>query len=510
MKAIKHLSLSVLSGILLSLSWPEIGNQAWLIFIAFIPLFISIDKIKNWRTTFLYAFLSFMIWHILSCWWMWPSTPIGSVSAWIINSMLMAGIISLAKHSSEKIKWVPLEIILAFYWLSFEIFHLFWDLKWPWMNLGHVFANHIEWIQWYEYLGVYGGGFWIIIVNGLVFRLLKKPVFIPGKILLLIFTLISIIAPISFSFHLLNKDLNEPSALKVSIIQPNVNTYTEKFDALTPLQQSEMIIKLLENTDSNSIIILPETAIPESFNIKGPYPKSIDTLLSFSGINHLKIIGGYYTKDEKASYNSACLIANGRIIDSRNKIKLLAYAEQIPFEFISGYWSQLVHEQGGISKSFGVDEQAKVFNFNDSIKLGTLICFESVFSDIATEMCRKGSQALIVITNDDWWLDTPGHRQHFAYARIKAIETRKWIARSANTGISGIINPKGEIIQSSDYRTETIIKGKVNLNSKQSFFVSHEKQLRWLIIIFSIIIFLSGLVLKWISRVSSVKIFTKH
>ena len=504
MKALKNISLSLLTGIILAISWPETANQAWLIFIAFAPLFFAIDKTQNWRAVFLYSFLSFIVWHLLTVWWMWYSTPIGSLSAWIINSMLMAGIISLAKFSSNRLKWITFEIILAFYWLAFEIFHLYWDLKWPWMYLGHAFANHTEWIQWYEYLGVYGGGFWVIISNGLIFRLLKDPGLIPKKVYPLILTLTIILGPIFYSYTLLKKDLSNDSSIKVSIVQPNVDTYTEKFNAIPPLQQSEMIIEMLINADSNSIIILPETAIPESFNKTDPYPKSVDTLLKFAKINSLKIIGGFYTKDKNNSYNSVCLIEDGLIKATRNKIKLLAYAEQIPFDYISVFWSQIVHKKGGIAESFGVDEQAKVFTLDDSQKLGTLICFESVFPDITAEMCRNGAQALFIITNDDWWQDSPGYRQHFAYARIKAIENRKWIARSANTGISGIINNKGEIITSSGFKEKCVLKSDIELHQKNTFFCKNEKHFRIVIISLSVILIISSLLKRVKSNTRSI------
>lgn len=505
MKLIKNISLAVLSGVIFSLSWPEIGNQAWLIFVTFIPLFFIIEKIKNWRTIFLYSFLGFFVWHLLSCWWMWPSTPIGSLSAWSINSLLMASVISFSKFSAERIKWMPFELILAFYWLSFEIFHLYWDLKWPWMNLGHVFANHIEWIQWYEYTGVHGGTFWVILVNGFLFSLIKQinillivPKFRGNKKMMrqFLISLIIIVLPILISKYLYRQNLSNLKPLKLSIVQPNIDTYTEKFDALPPLQQSEKLIQQLAGIDSNSLVLLPETVIPESFYLSDSLPKSIDTLIKFSQQNNLKIIGGFNTKDDQNLYNSACFIEEGQIKDSRNKIKLLAYAEKIPFDYISKKWSQMVHKQGGIEKSYGVDKSANVFTINDSIKVGTLICFESVFSDITAEICRNGAQVIFIITNDDWWYDTPGHRQHFAYARIKAIETRKWIARSANTGVSGIINPNGEIIQSSDYRAETIISGKVYLNSNQSFFTKNEKQIRVFILIGAIFIMITSFLRK--------------
>lgn len=522
MKVLKNISLSVMTGILLSLSWPEIGNQAWLIFIAFIPLFAAVEKLENWRTGFLYSFLSFFIWHIFSCWWMWPSTPIGSLSAWLINSLLMASVTTLAKFSSLKLKRIPFEIILAFYWLGFEIFHLFWDLKWPWMNLGHAFANHTDWIQWFEYSGVYGGTFWVIIVNGVIFRLNKYMInifsFAPSTsndgnkkmIALFILTSALIISPVLLSKYLLKQNLSSSGTLEVTIIQPNIDTYNEKFDVLTPLDQSEKLIHQIQRADSNSIILLPETAIPESFYLSDAFPQSIDTLLKVAKRKHLRIVGGYYIKDQENLYNSACFIEEGEIIETRNKIKLLAYAEKIPFDFISGKWSQLVHEQGGAEKSYGTDHTAQVFSVIGSTKVGTLICFESVFSDITTEMCRNGAQVIFIITNDDWWFDTPGHRQHFAFARIKAIESRKWIARSANTGISGIINAKGEVVNSTEYRKEAIVEGEVLLNTELTFFSQYEKHIRIIIISVSILLLFTSILIKKIQNILSGRIFRKH
>lgn len=392
---------------------------------------------------------------------------------------------------------MPFELILSFYWLGFEIFHLYWDLKWPWMNLGHTFANHTEWIQWYGHTGVYGGTFWVILANGLLFRLIKQIIIFlyaqspkGGKKMIGQFIISSLIVlfPILISKYLYKQDLPNSKPLRVSIVQPNIDTYTEKFDAFSPLQQSEKLIQQLDGIDSNSIVLLPETVIPESFYLSDSLPKSIDTLLKFSQNKHLKIIGGFYTKDETNLYNSACFIEEGQIKDTRNKIKLLAYAEKIPFDFISKHWSKLVHKQGGIEKSYGTDKIAQVFSVNDSIKIGTLVCFESVFSDITTEICRNGAQAIFIITNDDWWYDTPGHRQHFAYARIKAIETRKWIARSANTGLSGIINPKGKLMIQSNYREATVIKGEICLSQQQTIFSSYEKHIRISVIIASLIL----------------------
>ncbi len=499
MNVIKNIVLSITSGVFLALSWPEIGHQAWVVFIAFIPLIFAIEKTRNWRSAFLYSFLSFFIWHLLTVWWMWYSTPIGSLSAWLINSMMMAGVVSFTSFSSRKLKFIPFEILLSFYWLTFEFIHLYWDLKWPWMNLGHVFANHIQWIQWYAYTGVYGGVFWVIVANGLIFRVIFKLKLSDQKASLKkqaasLFALSAIIifSPIFLSQYLMNQNLDYSKTLNVLLVQPNVNTYAEKFNGLSTFQQSEHIIEMLENTDTNTIVILPETAIPEFFKLDSIYPKSIDTLLEFSKEKNLKILGGFSTKDQNYSYNSACYIEDGKIKESRNKIKLLAFAEKIPFGYISEYWSHMIHKQGGIASSYGVDSEAKIFSLAKQTKLGTLICFESVFSDITAEMSRKGAQAFIIITNDDWWENSPGHRQHFAYARIKAIENRKYIARAANTGISGVIDPFGNILYASNYRKTLAIPSEIQLNSTLTFFSANERTIRYSIVIFAIFLALAS------------------
>jgi apolipoprotein N-acyltransferase len=503
MTVLKNIRLSLLTGLLLALSWPEIGNQAWLVFVAFIPLFFVIENSRNWRAGFLYSFLSFFLWHLLTVWWMWYSTPIGSLSAWLINSMMMAGVISFAKFSDRKLKWVPFEIILSIYWLTFEFIHLYWDLKWPWMNLGHVFANHTNWIQWYAYTGVYGGAFWVFVVNGLTFRFISKwKVFTQKASVniaaspLLALALLFIIGPISVSMYLKKQKPVYSKSIHVLLVQPNVDTYTEKFDGLTPLQQSEHMMGMLENADTNALVILPETAVPEFFNLDSIIPESIDTLLKFSRENQLKIIGGFSIKDQHHSYNSACLIEEGGITETRNKIKLLTFAEHIPFGYISDYWSHLVHKQGGIANSYGVDDEAQIFSFGKEIKLGTLICFESVFSDIAAEMCRKGAQAFIIITNDDWWGNSPGYRQHFSYARIKAIENRRYVARAANTGMSGVIDAYGTILSSSNYKETQAILSEIKLNATITFFSTFERYIRYSIAIFALIFAL----VSWLKR----------
>jgi len=495
------IGLSLVSGLLLSAAWPEIGDLTPLIFLAFIPLFYLATTLQKqeWRNLFLLSFISFLTWHIITDYWMLYSTLLGSITAWLINSFLMAGVVSLAFYSHKKNKYIPLEIILAFYWLSFEIMHLFWDLSWPWMSLGNVFANNTDWVQWYEYFGIYGGAFWVIIANGIIFRMLLKlkskkiKLIIASSILVLLFLFI----PIFFSQFLLRKEYPIKSELTIAVVQPNFDTYTEKFSGLSPLQQSEKMMDMLDGVDSSiDLCILPETAIPENiYEPANEYPPSIELVLEKSKHCNYAILASYYSYDSLNSYNTAALIQNGRILQTRHKSKLVPFAESMPFQFISKGLKSIIQKEGGTGSTFGRDEFAKAFQMNKPIKsrLGTLICFESVFPDIIAEMVRDGAEFLVIITNDDWWFDTPGHRQHFAFARLHAIENRRSIARSANTGISGFIDPWGRVMHHSNYKEKTILYHTQTSPNYMTFFTQNEYRIRIFILIISAGIFISSI-----------------
>jgi apolipoprotein N-acyltransferase len=122
-------------------------------------------------------------------------------------------------------------------------------------------------------------------------------------------------------------------------------------------------------------------------------------------------------------------------------------------------------------------------NDNQNTKIGTLICFESVFPDLVAEMTANGAEFLIIITNDDWWRDTAGHRQHFAFARLHAIENRRPIARAANTGISGFIDAWGRVSHQTEYKEKTVITASLISPKYTTFFSLYEKWIRIIILI---------------------------
>jgi apolipoprotein N-acyltransferase len=108
-----------------------------------------------------------------------------------------------------------------------------------------------------------------------------------------------------------------------------------------------------------------------------------------------------------------------------------------------------------------------------NLRLAPVICYESVYGDFVADYVKNGATLIGIITNDGWWSDSPGHLQHLQYATLRAIETRRDIARSANTGISGFINQKGEITQQTGWWVQAVSRATVHLNEELTFYVRY-------------------------------------
>src|SRR5210317_2006011 len=166
----KHLLLlSLLAGVILSLSWPRDGF-AGLIFIGFIPFLLIEDHISRNRKDFhrfavlVYTYPGFLLWNVLTTFWIWNSTEVGSIGAFVANAFFMAAVLNIYSYTKRHVYGASHGyFILPLYWMSFEYWHLNWDMSWPWLNLGNAFASFPDWIQWYEYTGTFGGSLWILV-----------------------------------------------------------------------------------------------------------------------------------------------------------------------------------------------------------------------------------------------------------------------------------------------------------------------------------------------------------
>lgn len=499
---LRNFIIASLSGVLLWLSWPQRGWTP-LVFGALVPLlWIERDYEQregkgNGRKVFFWFFVSMAFWNGLTTWWIWNSTSAGSIVALGLNSLFMAFIWQLFYYTKRDHGPAIGYTSLLLFWIGFEYLHLNWDISWPWLTLGNVFAVRPEWVQWYEYTGVLGGSLWVVASNILVFQVTKnlfsKELLLRVRqinTIVLTFSVIILISiPILISYHLYDRraDVGEPA--NIVVVQPNVDPYNEKFNG-TGNQQLIKFLQLASTvTDSTTdYVIGPETALPDGMweeeiyihpslqtirKFIEPYPK----LTFITGLSSYK----HYENGEKVSitarkfkdsdeyydaYNSALQLDSSGFIQLYHKSKLVPGVEKMPYPRLFGFLEKYAIQLGGTGGSLGIQEHRINFTNQVGTTVAPAICYESIYGDFMAGYIRNGAEFIAVITNDGWWGNTPGYRQHMEYSRLRAVEFRKSIARSANTGISCFINQRGDIIRETkwweaDAIKETLLKNKI-------------------------------------------------
>jgi apolipoprotein N-acyltransferase len=193
-------------------------------------------------------------------------------------------------------------------------------------------------------------------------------------------------------------------------------------------------------------------------------------------------------------YNTALLLNAQGLEGTYHKSKLVPGPEKMPFKKVLKPLQEVAFDLGGTVGSLGYDKHPTLFYSKDkSIAAAPLICYESIYGGFVTAFVRKGANILVIITNDGWWGHTAGHRQHMAYARLRAVETRRSLARSANTGISGFINQRGDIVQSTKYWVQDARKDTIKANNKLTYYVKYGDFLGRASVFFGILLFLISL-----------------
>ncbi|MEI7726701.1 MAG: apolipoprotein N-acyltransferase [Bacteroidota bacterium] len=518
--------LSLLSGAILSLGWPERGFPG-LLFIGLVPLLMVEDQMFRLPEKFVkfsalfYAYPGFFLWNLLTTWWIVNSTFVGALMAIVLNSLFMAIVFQAFHYTRKKLNSEPAGYAaLLSYWIAFEYLHLNWDLNWPWLNLGNGFATYYKWVQWYEYTGAIGGTLWVLVGNILIFKLINQckmqnakrkmqnantapPVrYSKFNIQYSIFIFFWLAIPLIFSYYTYSTYTETKHPVNFVVVQPNIDPYSEQY-SLPPQEVIGKIMALaLPVMDSSTnFLVAPESAIQENM--------WENDLTSFTSIRLLKqaitpfprlnmLIGGstYYqippgkslqrwarkftdTDGHYNAYNSAIMINSLDSLQLYHKSKLTPGVEILPsfkgFKWLENFAIDL----GGTVGSLGQDSIRKVYTTVNTVKVGPAICYESIFGEFFAEFVRNGAEVMIIITNDGWWGNTAGHRQHFSFAHLRAIETRRSIARSANTGISAFIDQRGDIHQVTAYWVPGVLKGTINSNDKLTFYVKHGDYIAW-------------------------------
>jgi apolipoprotein N-acyltransferase len=455
--------MAACSGLLLTGAFPHIGFS-WLAWIGIVPLLAAVRNLP-WRRGFGLGFLAGMAHFLTLVYWIaytmrtyghlpWPVgvSILALLAAYL--ALFFASFTALVcrlrpqPHSTlflAPVIWVALEYLQSFFLSGF-----------PWELLGYSQYKELHLIQISDILGVYGVSFLILFTNTAVFFLLLNiakfdwnGVRITRRFAAAALTLCVSLNGLNWYYgahRLVQIDkLNaDAPSIRVAIVQGNIEQAL-KWD---PAFQGTTIDKYLRLSQSvvdhhPELVVWPETALPFHFRYDVPLTEKVQEGVRRLGAYFLVGSPSFERGHRRVDYyNSAYLIdPQGNVLGKYDKAHLVPFGEYVPLKRWLPFLGKLVEQVGDFSRGDIGDTIEWTYG-----KLGVLICYEGIFPDISQTKVRNGANLLVNITNDAWYGRSSAPYQHFSMTVFRAIENRRALIRSANTGISGFVDPVGRIL----------------------------------------------------------------
>lgn len=505
----RWLKLTLLSGAIFAIGFPPSPIFPGMM-IGFIPMMVLENEISQTfhrqkpGLLFGYLFFGFWFWNILSTFWVANTAYVAGMLANSVNAALMT-LPWLAFHMLTFNKnYRGKYILLAGLWIMFEFLHTNWDISWPWLTLGNGMATCYPLIQWYEYIGYFGGSAWIWAINILVglawMDRAKKGTYLTTAGLVLT---IPVLTSLVLYFGYEEKGL----PVDVVVVQPNFEPHYQKFNIPEEVQVDKIFNLTAAAIDSNvDLIVMPETVLDpvnmDDYYGQNPGLARFHDLLKLAPKSKILLgVGGYHIFSEDPGrstirhsdgltyemYNAAIMLESDSVVEEYHKSRFVPAAEIFPFKKVLPFLKPLVKKLGGTYEGFAAQPYPTNFKYRDSLEVAPVICYESIYGGWVRQYVERGAGLLAIITNDGWWDNTPGHLQHLAIGRLRAIENRKDIARAANTGTSCFINQRGDIRMATQYETDAVIRDKVNYSQEKTFYSRHGDYIILLTAILSVI-----------------------
>jgi apolipoprotein N-acyltransferase len=502
----------VLGALLLSCGWlpHPMALPQLLLLVAWVPYLLLERQLTRVGArkgrVFATTYFMLVLWNALTTWWVGNTTvPASGVAAVVLNALLMCLPLMAFRQTKKRLGDRIGYLSLPVYWLAFEQLHLHWDITWPWLTLGNGFAAAPQWVQWYEYTGFLGGSVWVWAISLLVFwawaDIQGFTLWETARQRRLGIAIFAAFFPILISLEIGDYYHEKGPTAEVVVVQPNLDPYTEKFTGGPsyvpyPDQITRMLTLSAQHlTSQTRLVVWPETALEENHweNTIERQP-DIQRIRQWLGehpgvalLTGITTIGSYPNKEAASEtaryrddlgyydvYNAAVYFANATApVAIYHKSRLVPGVEKIP-AVLSSVLNNI--DLGGFVGSYGSQAERTVYAAPASapaLRPAPLICYESIYGDFVAEYVPNGATLLTLSTNDAWWGDSPGYRQLLRYGSLRCIETRRDLARAANTGYTGFINQKGDIYQLAPTWVPTASRSLVHLNDEQTFYVRY-------------------------------------
>ncbi|NOX64484.1 MAG: apolipoprotein N-acyltransferase [Chlorobi bacterium] len=522
----RQLLLGLASGILIGLSFPPIPLP-YLIFIGLVPYFFALQHREGLAEINRLTYFTAFFFNIIILYWVggWlpnsdPFLMIAGTTLFFFNPVVFL-IPSTLYYFAKKVfnKNIAL-LLLPFFWVTYEYAYSITDFKFPWLTFGNSLPYFTSYIQIAEIIGVYGLTLLIIYSNVFIYRSIK--VYVEqkkfDKFSISVAAAILII-PIIYGNYKISNYSEPEKTIRVGLIQPNLDP-NKKWQAGSLDEQLNLYLDLSSKAISSGaeLLIWPETALPV-YLLAGRYPNEVNRLHEFVDTNNIPILTGmpdatFYRDSSVApeyakplssgkmvytSYNSILYFSpNSRDVQKYGKIKLVPFGEKVPLVDVLPFLGDWIKWEVGLS-GWNTGRDTTVFNATvggRSIKIGGVICIESIYPDFTSVFVKKGAEFIAVVTNDSWYGDSSGPYQHKEISVIRAVENRRAVVRAANGGISCLIDPLGRTIADTKMYTRTFLVVDVPLEQELTFYTKHPLLIPLAASAVSIIIILLSLFVK--------------
>ena len=499
----KRISCAVLSGVLLTLSFPT-PSWFFLAWLAMVPLMFSIESCSYRQSFLLGWFAGFVHFTSLLYWIYYVVNHYGKVPMplGVITLLLLTSYVALFPGFSCVIykllntRWsFPPGLALSVAWVAGEYARGHLLTGFPWDLIGYSQIPFHTVVQSMDLFGVLGISFLIAFCNGALYSLLKQKRSRMAVVEVLVFV---VLFTLNYAYGIhriseIDEVISRSKPVKVAVIQGNIPQdvkWDKEFQEGTIKRYNVLTEQALEEGHAK-LVVWPETAVPFYFGIDIPMSLKVLNIAKNNGIYLIFGAPGLEYHDSKPFYYNWALLASprGRITGVYAKEHLVPFGEYVPLKKLLFFVHKLAE---GVGDFVAGDENQPLFEV-DGKKIGALICYEVIFPELALNKCRRGANLLVNISNDAWFGDTSAPYQHLEMAQARAIETRLPLIRCTNTGISAFINVKGEIDGIIPLNRTGYMVKEMRIPHLQSTYVEARDAIAWICVIFPVLVILNAL-----------------
>ncbi len=479
----QKIGLAVLTGLLTILIFPKFNLEV-LAWIAFIPLCLAVQN-ENVKRTFWLSWLAGFVHFMGTLYWVVVTMVLyGNISQWFSVLLLLLMAIYLALYFSlfsliirylSRHTALPLIVTAPVVWVGLEYLRSFFFLPFPWNFLGYSQFLTPAVTQIADTTGVYGVSFLIMLVNAALYTLFFTEQSRRFKVSSAAVMLLCLGWTLGYGHFVLSAadDAPSPETVNIAVIQGNVDQRIKWEDSYR-----DKILRRYKRLSQESLtkqpdmVVWPETSIPFAYNFD---PANRHKLTNFVRQSETPfLVGGldFVVVDPPVNYhtyNTAFFLSrDGKLRAKYDKIQLVPFGEYVPFEKILFFVEKITSAVGKVQSgsTYTVMEL-------QGIPFSVVICFEVIFPNLVRKFVDREARFLITITNDAWFMKTAASYQHFAMAAFRAIENRIAVARSANTGISGFIDPCGRILDQSEIFVEDALVREIPLRTQKTYYTQY-------------------------------------